>query len=109
MSSRHSHRVVSPRWFALVRSVASFSPGGIVALNCAGECHRVILTGWYQLVNARVTGSGTEMVCFKLNAPDGLRAGRKLEAAPEVVAALPLGSFVSYNRLSGGTLAGQLF
>ena len=89
--------------------LASFSPGGIAALVCAGASRRAILAGWYQLVNARVTGSGTEMVCFKLNAPDGLRAGRKLEAAPEVVAALPLGSFVSYNRLSGGTLAGQLF
>ena len=62
-----------------------------------------------ELVNASVMGSCAEMVCFKLNAPDGLRAGRKLEAAPEVVAALPLGSFVSYNRLRGGTLAGTLF
>ena len=62
-----------------------------------------------ELVNASVTGSCTEMVCFKLNPPDGLRTVRKLGATPEVVAALPLGSFISYNRLSGGTLAGRMF
>ncbi len=62
-----------------------------------------------ELVNASVTGSCTELVCFKLNAPDGLRTVCKLGAAPEVVAALPLGSFISCNRLSGGTLAGKLF
>ena len=49
------------------------------------------------------------MVCCKLNAPDGLRTGPKLGAAPEAVAALPVGSFISYHRLSGGTLAGKLF
>ena len=62
-----------------------------------------------ELVNASVTGSCAEMVCFKLNEPDGLRTVRKLGAAPEVVAALPLDSFISYHRLSGGTLAGKLF
>ena len=60
-----------------------------------------------ELVNASVTGSCTELVCFKLNAPDGLRTVCKLGAAPEVVAALPLGSLTQSRKeaktQSGGT------
>jgi hypothetical protein len=62
-----------------------------------------------ELVNAAITGACTELVCFKLNEPDGLRTVRKLGADPEAVAALPLGSFIAYNRMSGGRLAGKVF
>jgi hypothetical protein len=49
------------------------------------------------------------LVCFKLLSPEALREVGKLGADRERIAALPLGSFVSYNRLSGATLAGRLF
>lgn len=62
-----------------------------------------------ELVNASVTGQATELVCFKLSEPDGLRCVGKLGADRDAVAALPLGSFVSYNRLSGVILRGKMF
>jgi len=37
------------------------------------------------------------------------RAEIRMGADAERGAALPLGSFVAYNRLSGGTLEGKLF
>jgi len=66
-------------------------------------------------VNASITGGATELVCFKLISDQALRAVEKLWrdsgiAAPrETVAALPLGTFIAWNRLSGGSLAGKLF
>jgi hypothetical protein len=38
-----------------------------------------------------------------------VRSLARIGAEPSRVAALPLGQFVSCNRLSGGALAGKLF
>ena len=62
-----------------------------------------------ELVNPSITGAATELVCFKLLSPEALREVGKLGADRERIAALPLGSFVSYNRLTGGELAGKVF
>jgi hypothetical protein len=62
-----------------------------------------------ELVNESITGAATELVCFKLQAPDALRCVTKLGAERERVAALALGHFVSYDRLHGGTLVGRVF
>ena len=60
-------------------------------------------------VNASVTGQSTELVCFRLNEPLALKRVADLGADAAAVAALPLGSFISYNRLSGGGEAGRVF
>ena len=62
-----------------------------------------------ELVNASITGAATELVCFKLLSPEALAAVKKLGADRDQVAALPLGTFIAYNRLSGGTLRGRVF
>ena len=60
-------------------------------------------------VNPSITGAATELICFKLLSPEALREVGKLGSDRERIAALPLGSFVSYNRLTGGELAGRVF
>ena len=60
-------------------------------------------------VNASVTGQATELVCFRLNEPLALNRVRELGAEAEIVKNLPLGEFVSYNRLDSGLLAGKVF
>ena len=60
-------------------------------------------------VNASVTGQATELVCFRLNEPLALNRVRELGADADVVKNLPLGEFVSYNRLDSGVLAGKVF
>lgn len=60
-------------------------------------------------VNASITGQSTELVCFRLQEPLALARAKELGADPDVVKNLPLGSFVSYNRLSGASLAGKVF
>lgn len=62
-----------------------------------------------ELVNPAITGAATELICFKLLSPEALREAGKLGADRERVAALPLGSFIAYNRLTGGELAGKVF
>jgi len=60
-------------------------------------------------VNASITGQSTELVCFRLSEPLALSRVAELGADRGAVSALPLGSFVSWNRLSGGKLAGKVF
>ena len=60
-------------------------------------------------VNATVTGQATELVCFRLNEPLAVRCVTGLGADGEKINALPMGSFVTYNRLNGACLAGQVF
>ena len=56
-----------------------------------------------------MTGQATELVCFRLNEPFALNRVRELGADADAVKNLPLGSYVSYNRLNSGTLAGKVF
>lgn len=60
-------------------------------------------------VNASVTGQSTELVCFRLNEPLALNRVKELGADADSVKNLPLGEFVSYNRLNSGTLTGKVF
>ena len=62
-----------------------------------------------EMLNASITGSITELVCFKLKSREALKAVTDLGADPDLVEALPLGSFVSYNQLSNETLTGRIF
>lgn len=62
-----------------------------------------------ELVNESITGACTELVAFRLQAPDALRTIGKLGADREVVASLVPGRFVSLNRLSGAMLGGRVF
>lgn len=60
-------------------------------------------------VNASITGQSTELVCFRLSEPLALARVGELGADRDAVAALPMGSFVSWNRLSSAKLAGKVF
>ncbi|HVV00141.1 MAG TPA: hypothetical protein VHH88_02190 [Verrucomicrobiae bacterium] len=60
-------------------------------------------------INASITGQTTELVCFRLNERLALDCIADLGAAREKVSQLPLGSFLSYNRLLPGSLAGKVF
>ena len=73
---------------------------GVQLLTGTQEPHRV---------NSSIVGQAAELVCFRLQEPKAWNCIRELGADPDLVGALPLGSFVSYNRLSGGKLAGKLF
>jgi hypothetical protein len=61
------------------------------------------------LVNPSITGACTELVCFRLSEPNALRCVAGLGADRQAVAALPLGKFIGYNRLSGATVSGRVF
>ena len=54
-------------------------------------------------VNDAITGQSTEMVCFRLDEPKALARIRELRADSELVRNLPLGSFISYDRVTGQT------
>jgi hypothetical protein len=60
-------------------------------------------------INASITGQSTELVCFRVDERLALQCVRDLKADADAVQALPLGQFISYNRLSGGKLAGKVF
>lgn len=60
-------------------------------------------------MNSAVVGQTAELVCFRLQEPRSLDCIRQLGADADAVAALPLGSFIAWNRLSGGRRAGKLF
>lgn len=60
-------------------------------------------------VNSSIVGQAAELVCFRLQEPKAWACMKELGADPDQVAALPLGSFIAWNRLSGGKLAGKLF
>lgn len=60
-------------------------------------------------VNAAITGQSTEMVCFRLDEEKALTRIAELRGERDVIQNLPLGSFVSYNRITGAKLAGKVF
>jgi hypothetical protein len=66
-------------------------------------------------LNASITGAATELIAFKLISSEALRAMEKLWSVSgiildkQTVASLPLGAFIAWNRLSGGSLSGRLF
>ena len=60
-------------------------------------------------INASITGQSTELVCFRLGEPLALKRVGELGADIAEISALPLGHWVSYNRLTGGKTAGKVF
>lgn len=60
-------------------------------------------------VNASITGQSTELVCFRLGEPLALNRVGELGAERAIVQTLPMGSFVSYDRITAGKLAGKVF
>jgi DNA helicase HerA-like ATPase len=73
---------------------------GVQLLTGTQEPHRV---------NSSIVGQARELVCFRLQEPKAWECVKDLGADTELVKSLPLGSFVSYNRITGGQLSGQLF
>lgn len=91
---------------------ASHVPGPLAKVCQAGREENIEFVCATQMphrLNESITGQSTELVCFKLDAPLGLARIRELGGDPELVTQLPLGQFISYNRLSGGSLSGQVF
>jgi hypothetical protein len=73
---------------------------GVQLFTATQEPHRV---------NSSIVGQTAELVCFRLQEPKAWQCVKDLSADVDQVRELPLGSFVAYNRLSGGTLEGKLF
>lgn len=87
-------------------------PLELAALAQMGRAENLELMTATQLphqVNASITGQSTELVCFRLGEPLALARVRELGGDPGRVAELPMGEFISWNRLSGGQLAGRVF
>jgi hypothetical protein len=93
-------------------------PSELALLAQAGrelDVELIVDTQRPEQINASIVGAATELICFKLMSSEALRAVEKLwrdsgiAAARETVAALPLGTFIAWNRLSGASLAGRLF
>ena len=87
-----------PKEFRLVTQAGS--ERGIRLLLATQEPHRL---------NSSILGQTTELVCFRLQEPKSWDCIRDLGADPDAVSRLPMGHFVSRNRLSGATLAGRMW
>lgn len=87
-------------------------PRGFRLCTQAGREHGIQLlldTQEPHRINSSVLGQTTELVCFRLQEPKSLECIRELGGDVDKVRSLPLGQFLSLNRLSGGTLTGRLF
>jgi len=60
-------------------------------------------------VNASIIGQSAELVCFRVDQRLALMRTAELGADSSLVSNLPLGSFVSHNRLSRACLRSKLF
>lgn len=89
-------------------------PAGFATLMQMGRelgCHIICDTQRPELVNESVIGQTTELITFKLTAPDALRTVRRfLPSVPQIERPeWPMGQFWSVNVLSGATLTGRMF
>ena len=68
-----------------------------------------------EMLNGSIVGAATEIICFRQMSPAAMRVTENLlrdtgnEFDPAQLRALPLGSFVGFNRLSGASLSGKIF
>lgn len=60
-------------------------------------------------IHSSISGQATELVCFRLQERLALQAVADLEGDPAIVSQLAPGRFVSWNRLSGDSLAWKVF
>jgi hypothetical protein len=87
-------------------------PKELAALAQMGRSENLELVTATQLphkIHASITGQSTEMVCFRVNEPLALDKVQELGGDRDAVQALPLGSFISWNRLSQARLDGRVF
>ena len=87
-------------------------PEELAAVAQMGRAEGLELLSATQLphkVNASITGQSTEMVAFRLAEPLALARAGELGADIPALQSLPLGSFIAWNRLSGGRLSGRIF
>ena len=89
---------ILPREFRLC--IQAGSERGIRLLLASQEPHRM---------NSSVLGQTTELVCFRLQEPKSLDCIRDLGGDSDAVACLPMGQFISYNRISGASLTGRMW
>lgn len=61
-----------------------------------------------ELLNGSIVGAATEIVCFRLDERNAIRAVASMGHDPEKVRALPMGSFIS-RTIQGGELTGKVF
>ena len=73
---------------------------GVSLVSCTQYPHQM---------NSALTGSATEIVCFRLDEPRALERVAELGMDARRVQNLPLGAFIARNRLSGGRLSGRMF
>jgi hypothetical protein len=77
------------------------------------EC--VVDTQRPEKLNGSIVGALTELVCFRQMSGEAMKATERMLYDAGIVpdraalTALPLGSFIGFNRLSGGRLAGRVF
>jgi len=81
----------------------------ISQMGRAENLELVTLTQRPQKVNDSITGSATELVCFKLTESVQLRKISQLGADSTAVSQLPLHHFISYNCVTGGCVTGRVF
>lgn len=68
-----------------------------------------------ELLNGSLVGALTELVAFRLQGTEALRAFERMSqdsglvVSRQEIASLPLGSFIGFNRLSGARLGGRVF
>ncbi len=60
-------------------------------------------------INSSITGQSTELVCFRTDERLALDAVRDLRGDVAKVENLPMGHWISYNRITRGELAGRVF
>jgi hypothetical protein len=81
----------------------------VAQTGCEENLELLVATQLPHKINASITGQSTGLVCLRLTEPLALNRVAELGADREAVAALPPGSFISWNRMSGARLAGRVF
>jgi hypothetical protein len=87
-------------------------PRGLQLCCQAGRARGVQLlldTHSPQKVNSSIIEQTTELISFRLQAPKAWDCIDELGMDVEKIKNLPLGQFISLNRLSGGTITGRMF
>lgn len=74
----------------------------------ADEVSFVFDTQRPELINPAIIGAATEIVCFRLDEKQALKSVAGMGHDPELVRALPMGSFIS-RTIQGGELRGKVF
>ena len=102
------HHIVCTTWN---HHLANRKNAGEHAMHCTFPVLSLLYDPATQLphkIHASITGQSTELVCFRLDEPLALDKVEELGADRTTVQALPLGSFIAWNRLTRSRLAGKV-